>query len=297
MLKKLILGLVVLSAFSLEAQRDLTPGKRRGDVFGKADYKDYRFFGLQVTGGLTYMHTRFDANNPSYLGTDSIGRLMSYSFDPQGSVGAFVDLGMVHFPKKRSKLSLALKYIFISYYDWGLGAKLFSGTETTTFSYFNALGEPMTTQTFSGSFMNGYVNGRFSLHKNVYLGKRYFIDNGLGFNLDYRLSNAKPYDINVVSMISPQTFHSSFVAQMHYSLGFGIKLNRRSMLVPGVQLPIFGIHDWRKGCSALKYYNSNYLPILFQVKFTYLFEKKAKGCNTPGTDQDRKLNDEYLQGN
>jgi hypothetical protein len=97
--------------------------------------------------------------------------------------------------------------------------------------------------------------------------------------------------------VSAQSFHSPLVAQMHYSLGFGIKLNRRSMLVPGVQIPILGIHDWRKGCAALKYYNSNYLPILFQVKFTYLFEKKPKGCNTPGTDQDRKLNDEYLQGN
>lgn len=295
MLKKLILGLVVLSAFSSAAQRDLTPGKRRGDVFGKADYKDYRFFGLQVTGGLTYMATRSDAKNLTYLGTDSIGRPISYSFDPQGQVGVFVDIGMVHFPKKRSKLSLALKYIFISYYDWGLGVKLFSGSETTSYNYYNALGEPLATQSASGSFMKGYVNGRFSLHKNVYIGKRYFIDNGLGVNIDYRFGDVDPYGIP--STLSAQSFHSPLVAQMHYSLGFGIKLNRRSMLVPGVQLPILGIYDWRKGCAALKNYNSNYLPILFQVKFTYLFEKKVKGCNTPGTDQDRKLNDEYLQGN
>ena len=32
MLNKLILSVVLLSAFSLSAQRDLTPGKRRGDV-------------------------------------------------------------------------------------------------------------------------------------------------------------------------------------------------------------------------------------------------------------------------
>ena len=294
-MNKLILSVVVLSAFSLSAQRDLTPGKRRGDVFGQADYKDYRFFGLQVTGGLTYMATRSDAKNLTYLGTDSLGRPMNYSFNPQGSIGAFVDIGMVHFPKNRSKLSLAMKYIFISYYDWGLGVKLFSGAETTTFNYYNALGEPLATQTSSGAFLKGYVNGRFSIHKNVYIGKRYFIDNGLGVNIDYRFGDVTPYSIP--STISAQSFHSPLVAQLHYSLGFGIKLNRRSMLVPGVQIPILGIHDWRKGCAALKYYNSNYLPILFQVKFTYLFEKKPKGCNTPGTDQDRKLNDEYLQGN
>lgn len=295
MMNKLILSAVLLSAFSLSAQRDLTPGKRRGDVFGKADYKDYRFFGLQVTGGLTYMATRLDAKNLTYLGADVNGRPMSFSFDPQGSVGAFVDLGMVHFPKKRSKLSLALKYIFISYYDWGLGVKLFSGSETTNFTQMNSLGETLPTKSISGSFASIFVNGRFSLHKNVYIGKRYFIDNGLGFNIDYRLSSHDPY-MNEAG-ISAQSFHSPLVAQLHYSLGFGIKLNRRSMLVPGVQIPILGIHDWRKGCAALKYYNSNYLPILFQVKFTYLFEKKPKGCNTPGTDEDRKRNDEYLQGN
>jgi hypothetical protein len=294
MLKKLILGLVVLSAFSLAAQRDLTPGKRRGDVFGKADYKDYRFFGLQVTGGLTYMSTRSDAKNTETMGTDSIGR-MGYSFDPQGKIGAFVDIGMVHFPKKRSKLSLALKYIFISYYDWGLGVKLLGGMETTNLNHYNSLGEVISTDTGKGSFNNGYVNGRFSIHKNVYIGKRYFIDNGLGFNVDFRFLENRSYD--GVNITAGQSFHSPLVAQLHYSLGFGIKLNRRSMLVPGVQLPILGIYDWRKGCAALKYYNSNYLPILFQVKFTYLFEKKPKGCNTPGTDEDRKRNDEYLQGN
>jgi hypothetical protein len=295
MMNKLILSTVVLLAFSLSAQRDLTPGKRRGDVFGKADYKDYRFFGLQVTGGLTYLATRSDAKNLTYIGTDSDGRPMNYSFDPEGSVGAFVDLGMVHFPKKRSKLSLALKYIFISYYDWGLGVKLFTGSETTSVDRFNSLGAPLPTQNFSSSFASIFLNGRFSIHKNVYIGKRYFIDNGLGFNVDFR--PATPGGYETLPGISAQSFHSPLVAQMHYSVGFGIKLNRRSMLVPGVQIPILGIYDWRKGCAALKYYNSNYLPILFQVKFTYLFEKKPKGCNTPGTEQDRKLNDEYLQGN
>ncbi len=295
MINKLILSAVLLSAFSLSAQRDLTPGKRRGDVFGQSDYKDYRFFGLQVTGGLTYMATRSDAKNLTYLGTDSDGRPMNYSFDPQGSVGAFVDLGMVHFAKKRSKLSLALKYIFISYYDWGLGVKLLTGSETTAVNLINSLGTPLAPQNFSGNFASVFVNGRFSIHKNVYIGKRYFIDNGLGFNIDYRIVSPGAYA--TLPGVSAQSFHSPLVAQLHYSLGFGIKLNRRSILVPGIQLPILGIYDWRKGCAALKYYNSNYLPILFQVKFTYLFEKKPKGCNTPGTDEDRKRNDEYLQGN
>ena len=36
---------------------------------------------------------------------------------------------MFHFPKKRSKLSLALKTVLVSYFDWGLGFKYFRGAE------------------------------------------------------------------------------------------------------------------------------------------------------------------------
>ncbi|MFN5845670.1 MAG: hypothetical protein ACK46O_08175 [Flavobacteriia bacterium] len=291
-----ILTFFLLMAFTFGAwgQRDMTPGKRRGEVFGKADYKNYRFFGLMVAAGPTFMKTRAEGNNLTWNSVDATGRPIDYTMDPEGKPGVFAEIGLAHFPKKRSKLSLALKTVLVSYYDWGIGFKLLGGTETTTVNYYNALGDYSGSTEGNGDFYNGYLYGRFTLHKNINLSKRYFIDNGLGINFDYRLITEKDYD---GIYIGQQYFHKPFVAQLHYDLGFGVKLSRRSYLIPGIQIPILGLNEWRKGCAALKWYDSNYLPILAKVKFIYLFEKKVKGCNTPGTEEDRKRNEEFLQNN
>jgi hypothetical protein len=142
---------------------------------------------------------------------------------------------------------------------------------------------------------NGYVYGRFSIHKNFYFAGKYFLDNGLGINMDYRLiEGLRSYSVGgIVNNYN----HDKVVAQLNYDLGFGIKLSRRSFLIPGVHLPIVGFNEWRGGCAALKWFDSNYLPIMAKVKVIYLFEKKVTGCNTPASKDDRKRNEEYLQNN
>lgn len=278
-------------------QRDLTPGKKRSDVFGKADYKDYRFYGLQLSAGPTYMFTRSTKNNPVYSTTDATGRPMDYSFDPSGKPGVFLEVGMAHFPKKRSKLSLALKTVLVSYYDWGLGFKLLGGQETTTINLYNSSNQLLSTTKGDGSFYNGSVYGRFTLHKNINLSKKYFIDNGLGVNFDYRLINGSQ-SYNGASLPGDQYFSKPFAAQVHYDLGFGIRLSRRSFFIPGVQMPIMGIAEWRGGCASTHWFSSNYVPALFHFKWIYLFEKKAKGCPAAkGNDDDNKRYKENQGGN
>ncbi|MEY3237135.1 MAG: hypothetical protein RI883_1236 [Bacteroidota bacterium] len=295
-MKNLLLVVFVALSSCLFAQRDLSPGKRRSDTFGKADFKNYRYCGLQLSAGPTFMKTRSDANNNTYSTTDLLGRPMDYTYDPAGKVGFFAEVGLAHFPKKRGKLSLLLKTVLVSYYDWGIGFKYLGGKESTTINYYNALGNLSLTETGKGDYYNGYLYGRFTLHKNINLSKKFFIDNGLGVNVDFRLINGNK-EYNGATISQGQSFHKPLVAQLHYGLGFGIKMSRRCYVIPGVQLPILGINEWRKGCAALKWFNSNYLPIQAQVKFIWLFEKRVKGCNTPGSEEDKKRNEEYLQNN
>jgi len=282
----------VCSSFLLVAQRDFTPGKRRADVFGQADYRNYRYAGLQISAGQTFLFTRSDSKNPLYLSTAADGRPMDYRFDPSGKLGMFAEIGMAHFPKKRAKLSLALKTVLVSYYDWALGVKFFGGSEQTTTRYYNAFGQLSVTEYGSADFFKGYCYGRFTLHKNINLSKRYFIDNGLGLNFDYAIVQGNQIYKGVT--VNPLVFQKSCVVQAHYDLGFGVKLGRGSFFIPGVQVPILGLYEWRGGCAALKWYHSNYVPFLAHVKFIYLFQKHAKGCNTPGTEEDRKKNEQYL---
>jgi hypothetical protein len=287
------LACLTLFIGSVQAQRDLTPGGKRSSYFGKSDYKDYRFFGLQFAAGPAFLKTRIE--NPE-INLIANGRPASYITDPAGNLGFFAEVGLAHFTQRRSKLAQAWKRVFISFYDYGLGFKMFNGVEKMDLTIQNP-GNTQSTSSANSSFKNGYLYGRFSIHKNFYIGKKYFIDNGLGANVDYRLLETnKSYGLSQFGLIHNYN-HPKLVVQLNYDLGFGIKLSRRSFLIPGVHLPIMSFYEWRGGCAALKWFDSNYLPIMAKVKLIYLFEKKAKGCNTPSSDEDRKRNEEYLQNN
>lgn len=273
----LIVCWLILPVFSSLAQRDLTPGKKRGAAFGAVDFNNYKYSGIQVTGGLIYTKTRSDANNVTQTIVDAADRPIDYTFDPAGKVGFFIEAGMAHFPKKQSQLSKRLKTILVSYYDWGLGLKMINGAENVTANYYNLGGQVISTLNETSDFSNAYLYGRFSAHRNFYLGKKYFIDNGIGINADFRFFSSSTNDATITTF-EPLGNHSPVVIQLNYSLGFGIKLSRRSFLIPSVALPIVGLLDWRSGCAALKWYHSNYVPIQAQVKWIYLFKKVQKGC-------------------
>ena len=273
----LIVCWLILPIFSSLAQRDLTPGKKRGAAFGAVDFNNYKYSGIQVTGGLIYTKTRSDANNVTQTIVDAADRPIDYTFDPAGKVGFFIEAGMAHFPKKQSQLSKRLKTILVSYYDWGLGLKMINGAENVTANYYNLGGQVISTLNETSDFSNAYLYGRFSAHRNFYLGKKYFIDNGIGINADFRFFSSSTNDA-IITTFEPLGNNSPVVIQLNYSLGFGIKLSRRSFLIPSIALPIVGLHDWRSGCAALKWYHSNYVPIQAQVKWIYLFKKVQKGC-------------------
>lgn len=264
----LVFGLVHVSS----AQRSLNPRNAKGKkgVFGGAeDFKEYRYSGLQLSIGPTFT-----------IPTHRTPVTQSYSFHggeykqtkkPNGLPGIMAEVGMVHFPK-RSKLSIKAKYIFISYIDWGVGVKLLRGLETTTLDQISPIAQQISSE--SGKFDNLFASVRFTVHKNFYIGKKYFIDNGFGVNADFNFLRKE----NIYTTLNPTYFHHPLMIHFHYELGFGIKLSRRSMLVPSVQVPIFGFHEWRKGASDFKWFDSNYYPMHFKIKWTYLFEKKVKGC-------------------
>ncbi len=272
-----VIGLLNIST----AQRNLNPRNAKGkkDLFGgAADYNEYRPYGLQISAGPTFMLTR---RHPVTTRYESIGRSYELTTTPLGLPGFFVEAGMLHYPK-RSKLSKALKYVFVSYIDWGVGVKVFNGQETTRVNQLDPLTlSVIGTDEYIGKFSNVFASARVTFHKNIYLGKKYFIDNGLGINVDYNFQRDEaPGYTALVHQTIPDlhTFHHPLVAQIHYELGFGIRLNRRSMLIPSVQAPILGLHEWRGGASALKWFDSNYYPLLVKVKWTYLFQKRSKGC-------------------
>lgn len=306
----LILGIIISSfGTSLFAQRDLThtKSKSRNKVFGGAvDRRELRNYGFQFSGGPAYTLTRL--HNETIHTQSESGRPVDYVIDPSGRIGGFAEIGMAHFPMGDPRLKF-IKKRFISYYDWGIGFKYLGGKETTEITNYDPTGTTiLSTQYGEGKdpynalkgYYNGYIFGRFTLHKNFYFGEKYYLDNGLGINIDYRVITGTQKYTGSSSIglpgAEPQHFHKPFVMQFHYDLGLGIKIRRGSYFIPGVQIPILGLAEFHKGNPSLKWYSSNYLPVYFHFKYIKLLEvKKKSGCNE-GSEEDRKRNKEYMQG-
>ncbi len=302
-MKWMITAALVGLAFAGMAQRDLNP--RNGNPFGGAEsFKDYNLYGLQFQLGPTFL-----MNSPRNERYDVNGVFRGdYLHNPKTRLGAYAEIGMFHFPKKRSKLSQKLKYIFVSYYDWGLGFKYFRGAEDITANFEDASGGYIGSEDRTYNFSNGNVYGRFSLHKNIHFTPKkrrkklnFFLDNSLGLNFDYRVLNtADTYTDWYGIMEQNQQYYRPFHAQLHYGLGFGWSPRRSVFIIPGVRLPILGYHSAAQGMDgsgdkenywgkpSMHFFSSRYWPILFNVKVMFAFPKKQKGCATGITNDTDK---------
>lgn len=291
-----IVILVLLFSVTVLGQRDFTPSKKR-DAFGTRDLRNLRNYGLQFQLGATDYLTRL-SNKQIDATTTTDGFRGNYTHDPYGKIGIYGEVGMFHFPKKRSKLSLALKTVLVSYYDWGVGFKYFRGGENIHVNYLDVAGQLVSETDDAYNFTNGNVYGRFSIHKNIHFKKHrdektnFFLDNSLGINIDYRvLTSSDTYTATYASITQNELYTKPLQIQLHYGLGLGFRLKRGSYLIPGVRLPLLGYHsavpvvgDSGKGDNyfgrpSMHWYSSRYWPILIHVKYMFLFEKKAKkGC-------------------
>jgi hypothetical protein len=297
---KLIIVFIALfiSTLAFAQPRDLTPNKR-SSAFGTRDFRDLRGVGLQVQLGPTYLMTN-RKNELVEANLTNDGFLGNYSHDQFGKLGVYGEIGLMHFPKKRSKLSLKLKTVLVSYYDWGIGFKYFRGGENIQVN--NNVTNNNSTEVFRLGHGNAYA--RFSLHKNIHFKKNqgrdktnFFLDNSLGLNVDYRVMDQSDAYASVypTTVISEQRYNPLHV-QLHYGLGLGFKLKRGAYLIPGVRVPILGYQSTTGagssstviGKPSLHWFSSTYWPILFHIKYMFVFEKKTKGCATGITnDQDQ----------
>lgn len=310
---KWIVGFLLVSVSLMSyGQRDLTPNSRKS-AFGKRDLRNLANYGFQFQLGATYLMTN-PKNTEMEIRTSTGDLRATYLHDEFGRLGAFAEIGMFHFPKKRSKLSLWLKTVLVSYYDWGIGYKHFRGGEDTYYSVVDPVSSTKTelpAQRYT--FMNGHLYGRFSIHKNIHFKNKkkrkdktdFFLDNSLGINVDYRLVQGydRPNTGDYIMSFQPneQQYSGPLFAQIHYGLGFGFRLKRGAYLIPGVRLPLVGYQQVRGepytqmgGKDIFTYpmihwFSSKYWPILFHVKYMFLLEKKnKKGCPPAEiNDQDR----------
>jgi hypothetical protein len=233
---------------SKKSDNPFSQEKTWGYLLWSENSSHYRPIGWHVDLGLTYMA----GNN-----ADDEGR--TYDLSPTGTPGYYLEGGMQHLFKNR-------KMIF-NYVDWGIGLKHFGGLEKYTFESVSDL----------GSFNFGSVFARGAIHSIWQFTKYNFFDQSIGFNVDYRIYGGKDKQAEgeYLSPI-PSDNQGKFVAQLHYSLGFGIKIKDGLFIVPTVQTPILTMVNFNDFNPSHKWFNSRYQPLIFTVKLAWLLPKS--GC-------------------
>lgn len=278
--------LILFISFSSFGQRVF----KKGEVNEKSLRKEAKMdkmvmnYGIQFNFGPTYMMT---GKTKSYNITDNSGARGIYELDPAGRLGFNAEFGFTYFPLWKGIPIPALKKSrILDYIEGGIGFKQLAGKESTHIDFKNALGQITYSEDGVGKFRNNFAYLRTSFHSIVFVGKakidksrKYYIDNALGFNLDYNIIQGnKVYEDPGMSYTPPTKFHNPFVAQLNYSLGFGIRLDRAWMFIPTINLPVLGFYEWNGFNAKMNWFSSQYWPIQLNFKFMKLREKNRSSC-------------------
>lgn len=298
----------IFCSILLFAQRDLTPGRDRSKVFGGAqDYRDITKNGLQISFGPNFTFTRL--KNTEYSGVDGSGRPLKSIVDPAGTLGGFINIGMAHYRLKPSRFWGALakknpdgffgkrvKSNLFHRYDWGIGFDYIGGREQTTVELYNPFNQLVSSTVSKAKFYNGYITARLTADRFTKVGDKWHLETGLGVNFNYNILPG-PKAGYAPASIAPLKFQRDFMAQIHVHLGMNYKIRRGDYMTFGLFMPIIGAYEMNKLKPTIQWLSSNYYPAHLQVKWIHHFTKKVKGCNTPGSEEDRKRNEEFLQNN
>ncbi|MBI2259701.1 MAG: hypothetical protein HYU67_12505 [Flavobacteriia bacterium] len=258
--------------------------KSKKDYFGGA--KDYRVLsnkGLMIEAGLT---NTFPSKSQNV--TDDIS--YEAQIKAKGGIGFFLGLGLAHFNVKKTTSRIGRIY---HYFDYGIQFSTYHINEATEIRNKLNDGTLSTPINSQAKFYQGYLGARFSLHHLFYLGKgNRFVDFAPGIDAGYQmLTNPATYSTFTAynAHFSPYT-----KVQLHLSIGFGFRLKRGSYLIPFVQAPVLGLYEFP--FQALHWFSSKYYPVQIGIKWIRLFSKRKNGCTDNGTEEDRKRNQEFLQG-
>lgn len=272
--------------------KDGSYGRKKGDWYGDRWrgtplYKWQGFYkrtGLHFTGGATYTLTRTAPREES-IRTTSGDTSFNQSAMPKGRLGYYAKVGALHIFKFKRKI--------FQYIDYGIGVKHFAGQENynSEMSVDRGGTTEVTDLSGTGKFDLGYAFLDFNANNIIQITPNNWIQNSLGFNIDYRIYGGGAYE--GIPALGTQDFQEDFKADIHYKLGLGIKLVNGMYLIPAVETPVFTAYHWRGGEPQIHWFTSKYQPLTVSLTFAFLFRKDPADCPPVFSPGDKNRSKKY----
>lgn len=269
------------------------PKKSKSDHFGsrsapkkimKNKTDKVRPFGFQAQLGTTTTLVHPNSKNEKG-GLEPKGQ---YEINPITQAGFMAELGFVHMNVR----SAGIRKRIIDYVDYGVGYKMWQGAEAVSIE------KNLIRERYRNTFKYHDIFARVGVHKLQYLTtkKNLFIDHSLGVNFDYRLASKASDNASPLAQFE-QKPDGNMHLNVHYDVGLGIRLAKGKYLVIGVQAPLVEFLNKPIGNPTFTTFSSKYYPFMIRLKYIHLFPaRKSNQACWLGDEEQRKLNDQFLQG-
>ncbi|MFM7232948.1 MAG: hypothetical protein ACKOZM_00060 [Flavobacteriales bacterium] len=190
--------------------------------------------------------------------------LFSGDFSRDGQNGLCLQVGRHHFWEHGG---------LIDHVDYGLGYKMLRGTED--FSGIVRSGNSFTPMSSQGVFSDSYLSAFGNLNNVAMLSNRWWIQNSLGLNVDFRLfgnrGGSAPLGLQ-------WQYPVTFPMQLHYRFGIGWKPEAGIHILPMIEIPLVNVFEWEGLQATLPYFSGRYRPILITLRIQWLTRAPMKQC-------------------
>lgn len=248
----------------------------------------YKMSGWLFAPGATYSLTRFVPRNETLI--ENSAQRYDARFVPLGRPGLYAEIGRYRM--------LPYSRLF-KYFDYGISYKGLRGREKSTGELLTVPNEAViSTDEAEGTFGYHYAEAFINFNHIWRVGKYNFIQHSLGANAGYAfIRNLNGGSVPNTTVESP----GSFSTQLHYKLGYGIKMRGNWLIIPAVETPIMNLLPFEPLRSSYGFFTSRYRPLIFSVRIFFMRPSNTMDCTPVRTrdglkmptdmDKQQKMND------
>lgn len=190
----------------------------------------------------------------------------SATFDPSGGVSYRASLGRYH---------VTHDLRFFKYIDYSLGYRKRVGSEKYRAALTQFGQNEASEWKGEGSFERSFLTLNLHLNNVIQIGDHQFIQNTVGLNGEYSLDNDEvAYDQELPEFNPSQP--PKFFGQLHYRLGYGIRLRKKLFMIPSLQTSVLNLKPF-DGHSSLPFLNSRYQSFSLSIKLLFLTRHRPTG--------------------
>ena len=237
----------------------------------------YKLSGWHFAPGATYMFTPFIALNKSY----DVGDSVAFESSVRG-------LGKPAFYAEIGRYRMLEHGRLFKYFDYGISYKGLRGSEQSEGQLVRTTDDaPMSgTSSAEGSFGQHYAEAFFNLNNVWRISKYNLIQQSVGLNAGYAfLSNMSGATVGAEVPQNP----GRFSAQLHYKLGFGIKMRGNWMIIPTLETPIFNFMPFEPPRSSYGFFATRYRPVILSIRVLLMRPANTMDCTPVRTREGVKM--------